>query len=174
MRRVLVLLILAGVVLGSAWAASGYYGPGLLSLLSGNTAPTGLPRTENTTAGTQTVSVSVLISFENKTGRWFNDTIVPVTYSFYNVTYAITGGDMVARWDRVLSSSYVFKIFGQGCEPPNPADCRGYWSLWLWNDNDQCWAYSHLGIDLVKVSDVRMITWHFTNFESPTEPEGHC
>lgn len=174
MRKVLVLLGLAVILLGSAWAASQQYGPGLLRLLSGNTTPTSLPRTENTTTGTQTVSVGVLISFQDGTRRWFNDTIVPVAYSFYNVSYTVTGGDMVSQWNPFLNSSYVFKIFGQGCEPPNPADCRGYWSLWLWNDNDQCWAYSHLGIDLVKVINIRMIAWHFTNYESPTEPVGRC
>lgn len=174
MRKVLVLLALAVTLLGSAWAASRQFGPGLLNLLSGNTTRTDLPRAENTTVGTQTITVSILIGFEEGTRRWFNDTRVPVTYNFYNVTYTITGGDIVAQWDRLLNSSYVFKIFGQGCEPPNPVLCRGYWSLWLWNDNDQCWAYSHLGIDLVKVTDIRMISWHFTNFESPSEPVGHC
>lgn len=174
MRKVLVLMALAVVLLGSAWAASQQYGPGLLSLLSRNTARTDLPRPENRTTGIQTVVVNVFIRFENGTSRWFNDTIVPITYNFYNATHAVARGDIVAQWDPALGSSYIFKIFGQGCEPPNPRDCRGYWSLWLWNDIDQCWAYSHLGIDLVKVSDFRMIAWHFTDLENPTEPEGRC
>ncbi len=105
----------------------------------------------------------MLIDFGNGTRLWFNGTRVPITDNFYNVTYEdVKGGLSSTPYGYPLDAHFVYKIIGYGC---NSGDlgCKGYWSLWVWNGTVGCWAYSTVGVDLLKVSEVAMMAWYFTN-----------
>ncbi len=166
------LLALAVLVFGVGWAGGHYLGPSLFRASNGPDGKTGR------SSGNQTVSVSgemadVLVDFGNGTRIWFNTT-VPHDWNYYNVTYKVTEGDMSATWfGYTIRSHFIYKIFGFGCDPDQLV-CSGYWSLWVWNNTGYCWNYSNEGVDLLQVSTVGIIAWHFSNYDGSNPFPGRC
>lgn len=153
------LILTVVVVVIAGWADLQYFGPRFFktSSTSQNNHPS--PRSSNNTA---TPNARILVDFGNGTRLWFNETGVPLSWNYYNLTYQVTRGDMVAVWNGFpLNSHYVFSILGFGCQQGQFSCGGGYWSLWTWNQGSSCWAYSPLGIDRMKISDTPMIGWYW-------------
>ncbi len=104
-----------------------------------------------------------MVNFGNGTIFWFNNTRVPKNYDFYQVTYNVTKGNVVAEYyDSLgLKGYYVQKILGVGCQ--DICVTGQYWSLWVWNVANACWDYSSQGVSLLKVSSVVMVAWYYTD-----------
>ena len=149
--RLLALLVLAVAGLGSTWAAAQYFGPILLNVNSGSHG--------------EYVEVNMMVSFGNGTKVWYNSTQVPSNWTFYDTTFSLTKGQVVAKWNGGYRSHFVYKILGLGCNPEDVL-CPGYWSLWVWNQKGSCWSYSTAGADLMKVANVRAIAWHFLYYDN--------
>jgi hypothetical protein len=159
-------MIIAIVLLSLLWGLAEYFGPSFLNLPSGSNDSPG-------SQGTPNRNVSLLIDFGNGTRMWFNDTNVPSTDNFYTVTYNDVSGNLVAVWNGYpLSAHLIYKIMGYGCGSTSTG-CSGYWSLWLWKASRSCWSYSEVGADLLKVSDLTVVAWYFTNSDPPSFP-GNC
>jgi hypothetical protein len=157
-------MIIAIILLGVLWGLADYFGPNLLNI-PGSSHSSG--------SGLSDQSVTLLIDFGNGTRLWFNNTEVPSSDNFYNVTYNDVNGNLQAVWDGYpLNAHLVSKIMGYGCSV-TAAGCNGYWSLWLWNGSKSCWHYSEVGADLLKVSGETMAAWYFTSSDPPSFP-GNC
>ncbi len=163
-RKLLAVLAFSLLIVGSGWAAAAYLGPRLFK-----TSHSSGDNTKNTSM----VKVSVLVSFGNGTRLWFNDTAVPNGYNYYNVTYKITNGDLVATWFDSQHSHFIAKLFGIGCDSGDPF-CPAYWSLWTRDQKNLCWNYSPEGVDELEVSDVSMIAWHFLRYDNTNPLPGRC
>jgi hypothetical protein len=160
----LVAVIMAVTLLSIFWGLAEYFGPSLLNIPGFN---------DSSGKGSSSENVSLLIDFGNGTRLWFNNTKVPSSDNFYNVTYGDVSGNLEAVWDGYpLNAHLVYKIMGYGCSATS-ANCNGYWSLWLWNGSKSCWSYSEVGADLAKVSDVAMAAWYFTN-SNPSSFPSNC
>ena len=166
-------IALAVIVIGSLATMAWYYGPSLTGGFS-TTRKVVTPSTGggSTTHQNNSEMVSVLLNFGNGTRVWYNDTTVPSNYDFYNVTYQVTNGNVVADWDDLQKSEFVFEIMGYGCHR-DQYFCGGYWSLWVWNQDNGCWNYSIVGISSLKVSQFRMIAWVFAVGDTGTI-NGRC
>ncbi len=150
---------LSVVVLGTIWAGAYYLGPSLLTTSKGPESTTH-PPDGNQTDSASTEIANVVVDFGNGTRFWLNTT-VPRDWNYYNITYKVTSGDLSAKWfDYPIQSHFVYKIMGFGCDP-DQIGCNGYWSLWIWNSSQSCWAYSNQGADWLTVSDVHAIAWYF-------------
>ncbi len=167
--KLLGLLALVLVILAVGWVGSHYFGPKVLNLPSHGGQDNS--RKNNNSTSTPTVDVNALIDFGNGTKLWFNHTVAPLGYDYYNVTYKVANGNVVAVWSDSLKSYFVYKIMGVGCDAGD-FSC-GYWSLWVWNDAKLCWDYSSLGVSWLKVSDFKMIAWYFNHYDTSSFP-GRC
>ena len=162
------MLVLSVVVLGISWVGAYYLAPSLLKTSNGPDGKTH-PSNGNQTESGSIESADVLVDFGNGTRLWFNTT-VPHDWNYYNVIYKVTGGDISARWfGYPIQSHSIYKILGFGCDPDR-IGCDGYWSLWVWNSSQSCWAYSNQGVDWLTVSDVRAIAWYFNNYDTSSFP----
>ncbi len=167
------LTALALSLLAISWAGSQYFGQRLTPHSTGS-GPNNSGKNNNSTTITPTsAKVSVLISFGDGRRVWFNDTVVPITYNYYNVTYKIANGDIVARWSSAYNAHFVYEILGVGCVPGD-INCAGYWSLWIWNEPGSCWDYSTVGVDLLQVSTVGRVAWHFLHYDGSNQFQGKC
>ncbi len=165
------LLILAALVLGVGWAGAYYFGPSFFKSSNGPDSKTSPSHGNETTVPGE--NVRVLVDFGNRTRLWFNAT-VPHGWNYYNVTYKVTEGDMSATWfGYPIQSYFIYKILGFGCDP-NQLACSGYWNLWVWNETGHCWNYSDEGVDLLQVSKVTTVAWHFSNYDGSNTFEGRC
>jgi hypothetical protein len=162
--RILVAVIVAITLLSALWGLADFFGPRLLNIPGFN---------DSSVKGSLNKNVDLLIDFGNGTRLWFNNTKVPGTDNFYNVTYQDVNGNLQAVWDGYpLNAHLVYRIMGYGCNGTS-ANCDGYWSLWRWNGTKDCWSYSEVGADLVRVSDSTMAAWYFTTSNQPSFP-GKC
>ncbi len=171
--RVVILLAVAITVLGASWIGAQYFGSRLFNIRTTSKGQDNSVNHDNSTSHVATVMVGVLASFGNGTRIWYNNTSVPDTWNFYNVTYFVTKGDVVASWNEGYRAHFVNKILGVGCVQSD-IGCPGYWSLWVWNEAGSCWDYSAFGVDLLQVSTVKMVAWHFLYHDGSDPFKGRC
>ncbi len=157
----LALLVVAVIAIVSSWEGAQYFGPRLFTSQTGNTNPP-TPGHTNNTNETSLATVNLLVDFGNGTVIWFNNTKVPKDYDFYQVTLNVTRGNMAAEYydSPIIKGYLVTNILGVGCQ--DPCLTGEYWSLWVWNGNNNCWNYSSQGASLLKVSTVSMVGWYYT------------
>jgi len=174
--KVLGLLILVIAAIGATWMSARYLGPNLSHVSTGSRSSTNSTGSTGSTGTTgsqiHTVKVSLLLDFGNRTRLWFNDTAMPDNSNFYNVTYKIANGDVLASWSDQYSAHFVYKILGFGCVT-TVTGCTGYWSLWVWNAAGGCWNFSSVGVDWLRVSNVGMVAWYF-NYYDLSSFTGRC
>ncbi len=166
------LLVLAALVLGVSWTGAHYFGPSLFRASNGPDCKTSQSSSNQTLSATGEMA-NVLVDFGNGTRIWFNTT-VPHDWNYYNITDKITEGDMSSRWfGGTICAHFIYKILGFGCSP-GQIGCSGYWSLWVWNETGSCWDYSIEGVDLLNLSTVRKVAWHFYHYDGSNPFEGPC
>jgi hypothetical protein len=105
------------------------------------------------------VSVNLLIDY-NGTLVWYNGTIVPSNWNFYNVTVFDTNGNIGAVFFASFGSHFVYNITGAGC-PASNIFCDNAWSLWTIYGG--CSLLSEVGVDQVTVSQARTVAWFLTS-----------
>ena len=99
-------------------------------------------------ADTGTVQVNILFNYGNGTLEWHNETTVPSSWNFYNVTAAATNGNLASVFFASFGSHFVYLINRVGC--PSVFGCDNTWSFWVLNG--PCWQLSNLGVDQVQVA----------------------
>ncbi len=102
------------------------------------------------------VPVNLLIDYGNRTLDWFNGTVVPSNWNFYNVTTLDTSGNLGSIFFASFGSHFVYQINGAGCPGSNPF-CNNAWGLWILEGS--CWVLSNVGIDQIPVSYHATVGW---------------
>ena len=111
----------------------------------------------STSAQPQSVPVSMLIDYGNGTLVWFNRTVVPSTWNFYNVTVLDTNGELASLFFASFGSHFVYQIHGIGCPTSNPF-CDSSWGLWVLQGS--CWTLATSGVDQIQVSHDATVGWY--------------
>ena len=101
--------------------------------------------------------VSMLINYGNGTLVWFNGTVVPSNWNFYNVTVLDTRGNLAALFFAAFGSHFVYQLNGVGCPAANPF-CDSSWGLWILQGS--CWTLASSGIDQISVSHNAAVGWY--------------
>ena len=105
----------------------------------------------------RSVPVSMLIDYGNGALDWFNGTVVPSTWNFFNVTVLDTNGELASIFFSSFSSHFVYQINGVGCPTSNPF-CPSSWGLWILQGS--CWTLATSGVDQILVAHDATVGWY--------------
>ncbi len=109
--------------------------------------------------GTDAVSVNLLINYGNGTLVWYNQTSVPSSWNFFNVTELVTRGNLGAVFFASFGSHFVYSINGVGC-PASNIFCDTAWGFWTLDGI--CWDLPFVGVDEIPVSQSTTVAWYLT------------
>jgi len=118
-----------------------------------------LAHATSTSSGPSTTSVNVLLNYGNGTLVWYNQTSVPSSWNFFNVTELITGGNLGAVFFASFGSHFVYSINGVGC-PASNIFCDEAWGFWTLDGI--CWDLPFVGVDSIPVSQATTVAWYLT------------
>ncbi len=118
-----------------------------------------LAHATSTSPGANTTSVNVLLNYGNGTLVWYNQTLVPSTWNFFNVTELITKGNLGAVFFASFGSHFVYSINGVGC-PASNIFCDEAWGFWTLDGI--CWDLPFVGVDMIPVSQSTTVAWYLT------------
>lgn len=118
-----------------------------------------LAHATTTSSTSSTTSVNVLLNFGNGTLVWYNQTSVPSSWNFFNVTELITKGNLGAFFFASFGSHFVYSINGVGC-PASNIFCDQAWGLWTLDGI--CWDLAFTGVDMIQVTQATTIAWYLT------------
>jgi len=118
-----------------------------------------LAHATSTSSGPSTTSVNVLLNYGNGTLVWYNQTSVPSSWNFFNVTQLITNGNLGAVYFASFGSHFVYSINGIGC-PASNIFCDEAWGFWTLDGI--CWSLPSVGVDLIPVSQSMTVAWYLT------------
>jgi len=113
---------------------------------------------------TITLRVSLLVKYDNGTGVWFNNTLIPVGWNLFNLTLYALGG-------RVDYQAYPFGVFVTGINGVNQYGSH-YWFWYRWDPEARDWTLGETGADsyILKRDDV--LAWYLADTSSwpPAKP----
>jgi len=118
-----------------------------------------LAHATSTSPGANTTSVNVLLNYGNGTLVWYNQTFVPSTWNFFNVTELITKGNLGAVFFASFGSHFVYSINGVGC-PASNIFCDEAWGFWTLDGI--CWDLPFVGVDVIPVTQAMTVAWYLT------------
>jgi hypothetical protein len=118
-----------------------------------------LAHATSTSSGPSTTSVNVLLNYGNGTLVWYNQTSVPSSWNFFNVTELITKGNLGAVFFASFGSHFVYSINGVGC-PASNIFCDQAWGFWTLDGI--CWDLPSVGVDMIPVSQATTVAWYLT------------
>ena len=144
----LTLIIIAAAVIGFQTGAY-YYFQRLFSPAPTPTRPSG--------NHTDTIEVNSLINYGNGTSVWYNQTRVPTTWEFYNVTILISNGRVDSEYYPSLGENQVLGLNGV------EQNATYYWSLWKFCATSSAWALTPVGVDKIELSNGGVYGWYFQN-----------
>ena len=130
-----------------------------------NTGSNGNNGSGNHAGNTNTITVNTLLNFGNSTSKWFNESIVPLGWNFYNLTMYIAKGNVDSTYyGTPLNEHYINAVDGVR------QDGSSFWHLWQFCNTDQAWAYSNIGADAIILSNGQTVAWYFDSFGSYAPP----
>jgi hypothetical protein len=109
--------------------------------------------------GIGNVPVNFLINYGNGTLVWYNQTSVPSSWNFFNVTEIVTRGNLGAVFFASFGSHFVYSINGVGC-PGSNIFCDQAWGFWTLDGI--CWDLPFVGVDMIPVSQATTVAWFLT------------
>jgi len=109
------------------------------------------------TSTASTAPVNLLLDYGNGTLVWYNNTIVPSDWNFYNVTNLVTNGNIGSIFFASFGSHFVYSINNAGCQFPDIFCSQAAWSLWTLDGI--CWDAAQTGADQVLVSQTTTVAW---------------
>jgi hypothetical protein len=118
-----------------------------------------LAHATSTSSAANTTSVNVLLNYGNGTLVWYNQTSVPSSWNFFNVTELVTRGNLGAVYFASFGSHFVYSINGVGC-PTSAPFCDRAWGFWTLDGI--CWDLPFVGVDLIPVSQSTTVAWYLT------------
>jgi hypothetical protein len=110
-----------------------------------------------TASDPSTMSVNILLNYGNGTLVWYNQTSVPSSWNFFNVTELVTNGNLGAVYFASFGSHFVYSINGAGC-PASNIFCDQAWAFWTLNEI--CWNLPFVGVDMIPVSQSATVAWY--------------
>jgi hypothetical protein len=113
-----------------------------------------------TSSAASPISVNVLLNYGNGTLVWYNQTSVPTSWNFFNVTQLITKGNLGAVFFASFGSHFVYSINGVGC-PASNIFCDQAWGFWTLDGI--CWDLPFVGVDMIPVSQSTTVAWYLTS-----------
>ena len=105
------------------------------------------------------IVVNVLINYGNGTNIWYNETNIVAGTTFYNLTLAITHGNVESVYYPLYNSHYITGINGV-YNNNDRIRCSVCWILWNYCKGDNAWASSLLGADLIKLENGDTYAWY--------------
>ena len=98
-----------------------------------------------------THTVNIVIKFDNKTEVWYNSTIVPIGWSLFNATEAVTKGNMT--YQIFYGSPFVDSMLG--------VKSRGFyaWLWWVWNSTKGDWQLGEVGSSQYILQENDTVIW---------------
>jgi hypothetical protein len=124
--------------------------------------------------GVSNVSMNLLINYGNGTLVWYNQTAVPSSWNFFNVTELVTKGNLGAVFFASFGSHFVYSINGVGC-PASNIFCDQAWGFWTLDGI--CWDLPFVGVDQIPVSQSTTVAWYLTpaaNFGGTPPTGSNC
>jgi hypothetical protein len=112
-----------------------------------------------TSSGPSAISVNFLLNYGNGTLVWYNQTSVPTSWNFFNVTELITKGNLGAVFFASFGSHFVYSINGVGC-PASNIFCDEAWGFWTLDGI--CWDLPFVGVDVIPVTQAMTVAWYLT------------
>lgn len=106
-----------------------------------------------------TTAVNVLLNYGDGRLVWYNQTIVPSNWNFFNVTNLVTNGNIGSVFFASFGSHFIYSINNVGC-PASNIFCDQAWGLWTLDGI--CWDEAQVGVDQLLVSQVMTVAWFLT------------
>ena len=130
-----------------------------LSMILGSIGFLPLLAHATSTTSSSSTTVNVLLNYGNGTLVWYNQTSVPSSWNFFNVTELITKGNLGAVFFGSFGSHFVYSIDGVGC-PASNIFCDQAWGFWTLTG--VCWDLPFVGVDMIPVSQSTTVAWYLT------------
>ncbi len=112
-----------------------------------------------TSTSQTTTTVNLLLNYGNGTLVWYNQTVVPSNWNFFNVTNLVTSGNIGSVFFASFGSHFIYSINKVGC-PASNIFCDLAWGLWTLDGI--CWDEAQVGVDQLFVSQVKTVAWFLT------------
>lgn len=102
-----------------------------------------------------TLRVSLLVKYDNGTKVWFNNTLVPVGWSLFNLTLHATKGNV----------EYQASYFGLFVTSINNVKQYGsnYWLWYRWDPESQDWTLGETGADSYMLRRNDVLAWYLAD-----------
>ncbi|MBO3808589.1 MAG: hypothetical protein FGF50_03235 [Candidatus Brockarchaeota archaeon] len=110
-----------------------------------------------------TLRVSLLVKYDG-TERWFNNTLVPVGWTLFNLTLYALGGN-------VDYQAYPFGVFVTGIGGVNQHG-NHYWFWYRWDPETRDWVLGETGADAYVLKHGDVLAWYLVDTSSwpPAKP----
>lgn len=102
-----------------------------------------------------TLRVNLLIKYDNGTKKWFNNTLVPVGWSLFNLTFYVLEGKVEYR-------VYPLGVFVTGI---NGVSQRGnhYWFWYRWDTTTRDWVLGEVGAGSYILRRNDVLAWYLAD-----------
>jgi len=117
----------------------------------------------NSSQGTSVVETNTLINYGNGTIRWYNETNIPSTWNFYQLTLHLANGNVEQQcYGAPYNEHYVTGISNIRDQSPF------YWTVWIFCQSQNAWTTSPVGADLIRLSNGETLAWAYeVPYQSP-------
>jgi hypothetical protein len=103
------------------------------------------------------IAANVLISYGNGTMKWYNESGIPSSWNAYALTMYLAKCNVQAKfYGPPLNEHFVTAINGVS----NQGSLS--WSIWMFCQNKNAWAYSQIGIDLISLANGQTLAWIYS------------
>ncbi|UCH02348.1 MAG: hypothetical protein JSV20_00700 [Candidatus Bathyarchaeota archaeon] len=100
-------------------------------------------------------AVDILIKYKNDTKTWYNQTLIPIGWSFFNATIKITNGNM--DYDIFFGSPFITEIYGE------KAGGVYAWLWFKWDETSLSWISGETGADGYMLKDEDIVAWYLAD-----------
>lgn len=129
----------------------------LLTVACAQATPTTIPAATPTATPVKTIKVSLLVEVSATDTRWYRNVELPKGADAWELTEAVTQGQVEAKYYALYRAHFVDAIFGvKGTDPK-------YWLLFVWSEADKKWEPSPVGADLYSLKDGHVLAWYYAD-----------
>ncbi|OLB72452.1 hypothetical protein AUI06_01435 [archaeon 13_2_20CM_2_52_21] len=120
----------------------------------------------NGPTGISMIAANVLISYGNGTMQWYNETAVPSSWNAYALTMYLAKCNVQARfYGPPLNEHFVTAINGVS----NQGSFS--WSIWMFCQHTNAWAYSQVGVDMIRLANGQALAWAYGASSPSSNPQ---
>jgi hypothetical protein len=99
--------------------------------------------------------VDILVKYKNGTKIWYNQTLIPIGWSFFNATIKITNGNV--GYDMFFGSPFITEIHG------DKASGVYAWLWFKWDKTSSAWKSGETGADGYMLKDKDILAWYLAD-----------